>query len=187
MAFSDVVASASGVREAIGTPIERVVAKTRGSLDGQCRAFIAASPFVLVASADDSGNLDISPKGDPAGFAKVLDETTLAIPDRPGNRRADTFLNIVQRPLVALLFMIPGKGETLRVSGSALIVRDAWLREQMALGGKVPALALVVTVREAFFHCPKCFARSGLWQPGQWPEERTLADCPRIPIRTPLY
>jgi PPOX class probable FMN-dependent enzyme len=164
-----------------------VLAKVRRMLNSQCRAFIANSPFVLVASADATGELDISPKGDPAGFVRVLDDTTLAIPDRPGNRRADTFLNLLQRPQVALLFLIPGKGETLRVNGSAVIVRDPWLREQMAVDGKVPELATVVTVREAFFHCPKCFARSGVWQPAQWPGAQALADCPQMPITVPLY
>src|SRR5258706_742354 len=160
--FSEVVGSEAGVRDVLGAPSERVVAKLRRGLDAGCRGSNADCPFVLVASADASGELDISPKGDPAGFVRVLDDATLEIPDRPGNRRADTFLNLLQCPQVALLFIIPGKGETLRVSGSAVIVRDPWLREQMALDGKAPDLAMVVSVREVFFHCPKCFARSKL-------------------------
>ena len=106
--------------------------------------------------------MDISPKGDPAGFVQVLDERTLAIPDRPGNRRADTFNNILQNDRVGLLFLIPGKQETLRVSGRAIIVRNLGLREQMAVGGKIPDFAIIITVDQAFFHCPKCMIRSHL-------------------------
>ena len=113
--------------------------------------------------------MDISPKGDPAGFVRVLDDHTLAIPDRPGNRRADTFHNILQNPHVGLIFMIPGKKETLRVSGSAKIVRDEGLRHSMAMRGKAPDLALAVHVEEAFFHCAKCIVRSKLWTPDDWP------------------
>src|SRR3954469_15098542 len=138
--FRDIVASEAAVRKVLGAPSERVLAKVRRMLNSQCRAFIANSPFVLVASADATGELDISPKGDPAGFVRVLDDTTLAIPDRRGNRRADTFAHLVPRPQVALLFVIPGKGETLRVNGTALIVRDQWLLAQMAVEGKAPEL-----------------------------------------------
>jgi PPOX class probable FMN-dependent enzyme len=137
-------------------------------LDDQCRALIAASPFVLVASSDASGRVDVSPKGDPAGFVQVLDDRTLAIPDRPGNRRADTLSNVLQNPGVGLVFLIPGKLETLRVNGRGCIVRDPALRERMAVAGKVPALALVVTVDEVFIHCGKCMIRSGLWAHESW-------------------
>jgi PPOX class probable FMN-dependent enzyme len=121
--------------------------------------------------------MDISPKGDPPGFVRVLDDQTLAIPDRPGNRRVDTFRNLLQNPNVALLFLIPGKQETLRVSGTARIVRDLWVREPMAVAGKLPDLALIVNVREVFFHCAKCVIRSRLWDKGAWPD---LADLPSL-------
>ena len=140
-------------------------------LDEICRAFIARSPFILVASADSAGRLDVSPKGDPPGFVHVLDGRTIAIPERFGNRRADTFRNILQNPKVGVIFIVPGKGETLRVSGSGRIVRDGWLRERMAVGGRSPELALVVTVEEAFMHCTKCMVRSQIWQPGSWKPE----------------
>ena len=103
------------------------------------------------------------------GFVVVLDEHTLAIPDRPGNRRGDTFSNIIRNPNVALFFMVPGVPETLRVQGRASIVRDPALRERMAIKGKVPQLAVVVDVDEAFMHCPKCVVRAELWEPGRWP------------------
>jgi hypothetical protein len=126
--------------------------------------------------------MDISPKGDPPGFVQVLDDKTLAIPDRPGNRRADTFLNILQNPGVGLLFLIPGQRETLRISGTAKIVRDAWLLEKMVIQGKKPNFAIVVTVKEAFLHCAKCIIRSHLWEPEHWPDLEGLPSLARILI-----
>jgi uncharacterized protein len=167
--FKDVLSSEAEIEAAIGRPSPRVLAKAIDRLDDLCRAFVARSPFVLVASSDGEGNFDVSPKGDPPGFVRVLDDRTLAIPERPGNRRADTFRNVLRNPRVGLIFLVPGKRETLRVGGAATVVRDADLRESMALGGKVPDLALVVSVREAFMHCQKCMVRSGLWDPASWP------------------
>lgn len=169
MRFSEIVASEAQLREVIGEPIARSVQKEITRLDVHCRALIASSPFVLIASSDASGRMDVSPKGDPPGFVQVLDEETLAIPDRPGNRRADTFSNVLQNPGIGLIFLIPGKLETLRVNGRARIVRDSALRERMAMKGKVPELALVVTVEQAFIHCGKCMIRSQLWEKSSWP------------------
>jgi PPOX class probable FMN-dependent enzyme len=152
----------------IGTPSPRVLAKVVGSLDDLCRSFIARSPFVVVASSDSKGRVDVSPKGDPPGFVQVLDSNTIAIPERPGNRRADTFRNVLQNPRVGLIFIVPDRGETLRVSGTARVVRDSWLRERMAVDGRVPELALVVAVEEAFIHCTKCMVRSRMWLPEPW-------------------
>ncbi|HEU5283232.1 MAG TPA: pyridoxamine 5'-phosphate oxidase family protein [Burkholderiales bacterium] len=180
MEFSSIVTSEAELRSVLGHPSQRVLKKQLPALDAHCRAFIANSPFLLIATADAQGNLDISPKGDPGGFARVLDDTTLAIPDRPGNRRADTFGNLLQNPQIGLLFVIPGKQETLRVAGNAMIVRDHWLREQMAIGGKLPDLALVVKVREAFFHCAKCVIRSRLWDSGSWPDATGLASLAQV-------
>jgi uncharacterized protein len=167
--FSEVIASPEALEAVLGRPNERVAAKVIDRLDIHCRRFIARSPFVLVGSCDAAGNIDMSPKGDPPGFVQVLDDNTLAIPERPGNRRADTFRNLIQNPRVGLIFLIPGKRETLRVSGEAMIVRDSDLRRSMAIDGRVPELALVVLVREAFVHCAKCMIRSHLWEPAQWP------------------
>lgn len=163
-------------------PSERIRTKAAVVLDDHCRAFIAACPFVLIGSSDAAGNTDVSPKGDPPGFVHVLDDSTIAIPDRPGNRRADTFLNALQRPKVGLLFLIPRRPDTLRVNGAAMIVRDQWLRERMAVVGNVPDLALVVTVEEVFFHCPKCMVRSKLWDPAQWPDLTGLASFARMKV-----
>lgn len=168
--FADVVTTEAQLRAHIGHPSHRVLAKHVTALDVHSRAFIARSPLVLIASANGAGSMDVSPKGDPPGFVHVLDDRTLAIPERPGNRKADTFSNLIENRCVGLLFMIPGKQETLRVSGSAAIVRDQWLRDRLAVHGKTPELALAVTVEEVFFHCAKCVIRSQLWNPGGWPD-----------------
>ena len=175
--FKDVIESREQLREIMGEPIDVVVGKTLSELDKHCSIFISRSPFVLLSSADSNGNLDVSPKGDPAGFVRVIDERTLAIPDRPGNRRADTIENILQNPNIGLIFLIPGKTETLRVSGTAQIVRDEELRESMAIRGRSPDFAIVVHVKEAFFHCSKCMIRSRLWNSESWP---SLEGLPRL-------
>ena len=151
-------------------------------LDKHCRKFISLSPFLLIATADANGNMDVSPKGDPPGFVHVLDDQTLAIPDRPGNKRADGFIHIIENPRVGLFFMVPGYRETLRVAGSAQIVRDESLRSKMAIKGKAPALALVVTMEEAFFHCAKCVIRSGIWQPEEWPDISEMPSYGQITV-----
>lgn len=170
-AILEVLSTEAAVEGEIGKPSSRVLAKVLNRLDDICRTFIARSPFVVVASSDSAGNLDVSPKGDPPGFVHVLDDRTIAIPERPGNRRADTFRNVLQNPKVGLIFMVPKRGETLRISGSARIVRDAWLRERMKVADRVPELALVVTVEEAFLHCTKCMVRSQIWKPETWNSE----------------
>jgi PPOX class probable FMN-dependent enzyme len=169
MHFREVITDAAQFRELMGEPPPPCVAKTIASLDRHCRTFIGRSPFVLIASANARGRMDISPKGDAPGFVRILDDKTLAVPDRPGNRRADTFTNILENPTVGLIFLIPGKTETLRVSGTAKIVRDSDLRESMSAHGKAPDFALVVETEEAFFHCSKCIMRSHLWKPAEWP------------------
>jgi PPOX class probable FMN-dependent enzyme len=168
--FEEVIETRERLRELSRQPSQRARNKVIDRIDDICRRFIAASPFVMVASRGADGRLDLSPKGDPAGFVTVLDEKTLAIPDRLGNNRLDTFENLLTHPDVGLFFMIPGNGDTLRVSGKGKIVRDAALQARLAVGGKAPNLILVVTVEEAFMHCPKCMARSGLWSPEHWPD-----------------
>ena len=163
MRFQDTVATLEELRAVIAPPSDLVTAKEISAFDDYCRDFIARSPFVLIASTDGQGSIDISPKGDPPGFVQVLDDTTLAIPDRPGNHRADTFVNVVQHPHVGLIFLIPGTKNTLRVRGKATIVRDLELRESMAIKGRIPTLALAVELTTAYFHCAKCIIRSELW------------------------
>ncbi|MCA8879017.1 MAG: pyridoxamine 5'-phosphate oxidase family protein [Rhodobacteraceae bacterium] len=181
--FESVVTSEAELAEVIGTPPPAVVNKVIDCLDELCCAFIARAPFCLIATSGADGHIDVSPKGDPAGFVQVLDPGRLAIPDRPGNRRIDTFHNLLRNPQIGILFLIPGKNETLRIRGEARIVRDAALLQGMAVNGRVPALALVVHVREAFFHCPKCMIRGHLWDPAAWPDSSDLVDIGRAMIR----
>ena len=173
--FSEVVTTEAQFRDVIGQPSELVLRKHVRALDRHCRAFIGRSPFLVLASADAAGNMDVSPKGDAPGFVRVLDDSTLAIPDRPGNRTAATFCNLLQNPRVGLFFLIPGRQETLRVSGTATIVRDRWLRDELVASGKTPEFVIVVRVEEVFFHCPKCMIRSRLWDAQHWPETTGLS------------
>jgi PPOX class probable FMN-dependent enzyme, DR_2398 family len=178
--FEEVIATRERLRELNKQPSHRVSNKAIDRIDDICRRFIAASPFVMVASRGADGRLDLSPKGDPAGFVTVLDEKTLAIPDRLGNNRLDTFENLLVNPEIGLFFIIPGNGDTLRVSGKGQIVRDSALQAKLAVNGKPPNLVLIVRVEEAFMHCPKCIVRSRLWQPEQWPDRSnvpTLAEA----------
>lgn len=178
--FEEVITTQPRLRELSKQPSQRANNKVIDFIDEICQRFIASCPFVLVASRGADGNIDLSPKGDPPGFVKVLDEKTLAIPDRPGNHRLDTFQNVLAHPEIGLLFLIPGNGDTLRVSGKGKVVRDSSLQSCMAINGKAPNLVLVVTVEEAFMHCPKCIARSQLWSPEHWPDRSnvpTLAEA----------
>lgn len=174
-AFDDIVTSLDELRETLGEPLPPAVIKVIDHLDDVCRSYIEKSTFIVIASASSDGTPDISPKGDPAGFVKVLDDKHLAIPDRPGNRRLDTFQNLLDNPQLAVIFIIPGKGETLRIRGEARIVRDEGLRESMAVNGRVPEYAVVVHVDQAMIHCPKCVVRSKLWQPDAWPDHSETA------------
>jgi uncharacterized protein len=166
--FEEVITTPARLRESSKHPSHRAI-RVIDHIDDICRRFIAACPFVIVASRGADGRLDLSPKGDPAGFVAVLDEKTLAIPDRLGNNRFDTFENLISHPEVGLLFMIPGAGHTLRVSGKGAIVRDSSLQDRLAVNGKRPNHVLLVAVEEAFMHCPKCMARSKLWDSEHWP------------------
>jgi PPOX class probable FMN-dependent enzyme len=162
------------LRDLLGHPSERAVRKQLASLDPHTRAYIAASPFALLATSGAGGACDVSPKGDGPGFVLVLDDQTLAIPDRPGNRRFDSLRNILSNPGVGLLFLVPGADETLRVNGRARIVREAPWMDEMTVQGKRPSLALLVEVDEVYFHCAKAFRRSRLWQPETWPDRASL-------------
>lgn len=167
--FNEIVTSEEQFRAVMGNPSPAIIKKEIHVVDAHARAFIAKSPFVLIASSGADGRVDVSPKGDPPGFVQVLDDRTLAIPDRLGNRRADTFLNLLANDRIGLIFLIPGKRETLRLGGRAIIVRDRWLRERMAVREKLPDFAIVVAVDQMFFHCAKCIIRSNLWKPELWP------------------
>jgi uncharacterized protein len=162
------ITSTDELEAIVGTPEPRVAAKTRDRLHEVDRLWLAAAPLAFVATSDEHGRVDVSPKGDPAGFALVLDDTTIAVPERPGNRRADGFRNILRNPQVGMVFVIPGRGDTLRINGRATIVRDAPFLDDMVVRGHRPALALLVDIEEVFFHCSKAFLRSKAWQPETW-------------------
>ena len=173
--FRDVVTSEAEIRATTGAAHQRALDKVVRVIDDHSRRFIAAAPFVFIASVCEDGTADVSPKGDPAGFVKVLDERTLAIPDRPGNRRFDTFRNVLRNPAVGLIFLVPGITYTLRISGRAILVRDADLRALFEVNRRQPEHVMVVEVERVLSHCPKCMIRSGLWTPEAWPD---TADVP---------
>ncbi|MFI9589834.1 pyridoxamine 5'-phosphate oxidase family protein [Nonomuraea sp. NPDC052265] len=162
------IGSEEELRELLGEVMPRAATKERVRLHPRDRDWLAASPLCLIATSDDKGNCDVSPKGDPAGFVHVIDDTTIAIPDRPGNRRADGFHNVLRNPYVGLIFVVPGRNETLRVNGRARLVREAPFFDEMIVKGHRPRLALVVEIEQIFFHCAKAFMRSQLWTPDSW-------------------
>lgn len=162
------------LRQHYGDMHDIAAKKTLSFLDGHSKSFIARSPFVLIGSSDNEGNGDVTPKGDLPGFVAVLDDHTLAIPDRPGNNRLDTFENLIVNPAVGLLFLIPGMNETLRINGVGRLTRDDGLRERLSVNGKPPITVLVVTVKTCYMHCAKAFIRSSLWKPATWPERASM-------------
>ena len=178
-AFTDIVTTTTDLREIVGQPRFWLQPKVMDHLDRRCRNFIAMSPFIIIASVNASGQVDVSPKGDPPGFVRVLDDRTLAVPDRQGNRRCDTFHNIVDNPNVGMIFLVPGKGETLRIAGRARLVRDLAIRQAMSLDGKVPDLAAVVAV-----DAPISIARSA-WRARNCGRRNAPAHVPTdwVPVR----
>ncbi|MFJ6198804.1 pyridoxamine 5'-phosphate oxidase family protein [Micromonospora sp. NPDC092111] len=162
------ITSHEELRELLGVPGARAAAKERAVLHERDRQWLAAAPFCLVATAGADGTCDVSPKGDPAGFARVLDDRTIAVPERPGNRRADGYRNILDNPHVGLIFLIPGRTDTLRINGRAKLVRDAPYFDDMLVQGHRPVLAVEVAVEQIFYHCAKAFLRSELWRPETW-------------------
>ncbi|MFI6821504.1 pyridoxamine 5'-phosphate oxidase family protein [Micromonospora sp. NPDC050187] len=173
------ITSAEELRELLGEPNARAVAKERRVLHELDRQWLAASPFCLIATSGADGSCDVSPKGDPPGFTLVLDDQTIAIPERPGNRRADGFHNILENPHVGLVFLVPGRPDTLRINGRATLVRDAPFFDRMVVKGHRPQLAIVVEIEQVFYHCAKAFLRSELWQPESW-QPGVLPTRPRI-------
>ena len=159
----------------VGVPLPRVRDKVRPRLLPVHRDWLAASPFCALATADAEGRCDVSPKGDPAGsLVHVIDETTIAIAERPGNRRVDGYRNILVNHHVGLNFLIPGRGDTLRVNGRARLIREAPFFDEMVVKGHRPILVILVEIEEVFFHCAKAFLRSGLWDPETWAPERVV-------------
>jgi len=159
------ITSEDELRELIPEPQELVVSKIVNRLNDLTRQFVDRSPFMCMATSAPDGSCDVSPRGDPAGFVRILDERTLLIPDRPGNRIADSLRNILANPHVGLLFMIPGVGDTFRVNGRATLVTDEELLADCEVDGKVPKLGILVEIDEAYTQCSKALIRSDLWNP----------------------
>ena len=155
----------AALREHFGPVSPLAAKKTLPKLDAHCRAFIALSPFAVLATCDAEGRMDTSPRGDAPGFVLVLDDATIVLPDRPGNRRIDSYSNILENPSVGLIFFVPGINETVRVSGRARVITDADLLAKAEAQGKIPKTGLLITVEEACFHCAKALIRSKLWDP----------------------
>lgn len=162
------VLSEAELRDLLGEPAARSVTKERPRLHQRDREWLAASPFCLIATADAGGRCDVSPKGDPPGFTYIIDDRTIAIPDRPGNRRADGFRNVLANPYAGTIYLVPGRTETLRINGRARLLRDAPFFDEMIVRGNRPRLALVIDIETIFFHCAKAFMRSKMWRPETW-------------------
>ena len=172
--FAEPIRSADELAAILGAPSAISLKKERKSLDEHMRRFIAHSPFVVVGTHSADGRCDASPRGDAPGFIHVIDDRTLLIPDRPGNRRVDSFRNILETGNVGLLFLVPGVGETLRVNGRAAVIRDeSWLT-LLSAQGKRPSVAVAVAVEECFLQCAKALLRSKLWEPHERPPSGNL-------------
>ncbi len=164
----------AAIRSIVGEPTLPVQRKFVDHIDAHCAAFIAHSPFLCLSTANASGEVDVTPRGDPAGFVHVLGPRTLAIPERPGNRLIISHTNLAENPGIGLIFLIPGMPEVLRVNGTAIVTDDADLLATMAVGDKVPQLAIKVTVIRAHLHCGRAIKRAHLWSPEAWPDTATL-------------
>ena len=175
--------SSSDLRDFVPLPSHWVNNKVIDQIDDLSRRFIAASSLAIVSTARPDGILDMTPRADPPGFVKVLDKKLIAIPDRPGNQRMDTFENIFKNPNVGIIFVIPGHRDTLRVSGKGAVVRDAKLGRELAVSGRPAELVLLVQVERVLCHCPKAFIRGNVWQPDDWPDTSnvpTLAEMMKV-------
>jgi PPOX class probable FMN-dependent enzyme len=170
----------TALREVLGSPSELVAGKVADRLNALTRQFVERSPFVCVATGRPDGGLDVSPRGDSAGFVRILDERTLLVPERQGNRLADTLTNLLADPRIALLFLIPGVGDTFRVNGRAVVVDDPELLGPSGVEGKVPQLGVLVTVEEAYTQCSKALIRSDLWNPERHIERSELPSSGEI-------
>lgn len=178
--YKEEVTTEDELHSIIGEPSNLVKRKVITYLDNHCRDFISRSPFLVISTSDHSGYCDVSPRGDMPGFALVLDEKHLIIPERPGNKRVDTMRNILSNPKAGLLFLIPGLGETLRVNGKASLVKDDLLLERMAVNGKKPLIGICIEVEECFIHCAKAMKRSGIWDTESWTQKEALPNAAKI-------
>jgi hypothetical protein len=171
---SATIETEAALRELLGEPNAIVCAKVTNRLNPLTRMFIERSPFLCLATSDANGQCDVSPRGDPAGFVRILDDVTLLMPERPGNRIADSLRNIVNNPHVGLLFVIPGVTDTFRVNGRATLTTDAALLAPCVVEDKVPKLGILIDIEQAYTQCSKAFIRSALWDPTTFIDRATL-------------
>jgi PPOX class probable FMN-dependent enzyme len=174
------ITSVAELRAITGEPSKIALNKVQRELDEHAIDYIARSRFCLLATSGGNGSCDVSPRGEPGSIALVLDAKTLVLPDRPGNKRHDSLSNILDNPNVGLLFLMPPMTETLRVNGTARLVRDAPYFADLAVDGRPPRFAVEVTVDEVYLHCAKAFLRSELWQPDSWAERESLPSAAQI-------
>ncbi|MFE8698886.1 pyridoxamine 5'-phosphate oxidase family protein [Cytobacillus sp. FJAT-53684] len=180
MHFKQIVTSEDELRSLLGTPGKTAANKTIHHLDVHCKEFISKSPIVFISTSDTTGQCDTSPRGDEPGFIHIIDDHHFVIPERPGNKRMDSLRNIVANPHIGLLFVIPGLEETLRINGTAQIIKDADILEKMTSHGKTPLLGIAIKAEECYIHCAKAFKRSKLWQPDSWLQQSALPYPPKI-------
>ncbi len=171
---SRIIKTEAQLRALVGEPAELTCAKISNRLNAMTRIFVERAPFVCIATSDPAGNCDLSPRGDPPGFVRILDERTLFLPERPGNRLADSLRNMLANPHVGLLFIVPGATDTFRVNGRATITTDEELLAPCAVDGKVPLLGILVEIDEAYTQCSKALLRSRLWDPHRFVEPDTM-------------
>lgn len=178
--FGEIVETEAELETLLGRPSALVQHKVISHIDQHCRNFLAKSALLFIATADSSGALDVSPRGDIPGFVRILDENRLIIPERPGNRRFDSLRNLLSNPHIGLIFLIPGLDETLRVNGRAWVTRDPILLEPSAISGRLPVVGIGVSVKEAYVHCAKAFRRSHTWDAETWLNPEEHPDMARI-------
>ncbi len=173
------ITSEDDLRALHHAPMSRATDKVLTRLDKHCQAILELSPFCVLSTQGPNG-ADVSPRGDPPGFLRMLDEHTILLPDRVGNNRLDALANVLANPQVGLLVLVPGMGETLRINGTARITDDSRVLEDSAIDGRVPKVGLIIRVEEAFLHCPKAFVRSRLWDASRHIERKTLPSYPKM-------
>ena len=174
------ISSQADLRAMFPPTHEVAINKVLDHVDKHARDFIARSPFMCIGSQNTDGTADVSPRGDPAGFVAILDDRTLAIPDRPGNNRLDTLSNIVANPHVGLMFMIPGFDETMRVNGTARLSTDSAILDRLVVQGKAPKLAIIVSIDEVYLHCAKALRRARLWDAGSQQDRKTYPSLMQV-------
>lgn len=180
MEFQSTISTVGQLRALYRTPGDRAANKVQRRIDSASAQFIRSSPFVLLATADASGQCDVSPRGGPPGFAVVLDDQHVALPDLVGNNRLDSYTNLMVNPLAALLFVVPGKDETVRINDPATLTTDDAVLKHLESGVRPPKLAIVVQAEELFGHCAKAFRRGQVWNPASWAELSNAPDLATI-------